>query len=87
MSAENHDFRLVLTIPETARLLRISRGLAYEMARRGELPIIRLHRRLLVPRVALERMLAECNGSRFVADEGSRNLELESRQLAKRRRA
>ncbi len=49
--------RLVLTVEEAAGMLRISRGLAYEMVRTGRLPSIRLGRRLLVPRSALERML------------------------------
>ena len=47
----------VLTVEEVAAILRISRGLAYEMVRIGRLPSIRLGRRLLVPRSALERML------------------------------
>lgn len=49
----------VLTVPEAALKLRISRGSAYEAARRGELPVVRIGRRLLVPKAALERMLAE----------------------------
>ena len=50
--------RIVLTVEEAAKLLRISRGLAYEMVRQGALPSIRLGlRRILVPRQALERML------------------------------
>jgi len=49
--------RLTLTIEEAARLLGISRGLAYEMARCGKLPVVRLGRRLLVSKAALERML------------------------------
>jgi excisionase family DNA binding protein len=40
---------LTLTVEEAGRLLGISRGLAYEAARRGEIPTIRLGRRLLVP--------------------------------------
>lgn len=49
--------RLTLTVEEAAHLLGISRGLAYELARSGKLPVIRLGRRLLIPRIALERML------------------------------
>jgi excisionase family DNA binding protein len=49
--------RLTLTIAEAAELLGISRNSAYEAARRGELPTIRLGRRLLVPKRRLERML------------------------------
>jgi excisionase family DNA binding protein len=41
---------LTLTVEQAAELLGVSRGLAYEAARRGQLPTIRLGRRLLVPR-------------------------------------
>ena len=51
--------RLCLTVPEAAKLLGISRGLAYQMAQCGKLPAVRFGRRLLVPRGALERMLNE----------------------------
>ena len=54
---------LVLTVEETARLLRISRGSAYAAVAEGRLPVIRLGRRLLVSRPALERMLAEVSGA------------------------
>jgi len=55
--------RLTLTVEEAAHLLGISRGLAYELARSGRLPVVRLGRRLLVPKVALERMLAQTKTS------------------------
>lgn len=55
--------QLVLTVEEAGRLLRISRGLAYDMVRQGSLPTIRLGRRILVPRAALERMLEIRNPS------------------------
>jgi excisionase family DNA binding protein len=48
----------VLTLSETAAVLRISRGSAYEAARRGEIPTIQIGRRLLVPLEALEKMLS-----------------------------
>jgi excisionase family DNA binding protein len=44
-----HDERLVVSVPEAARLLGISRTHAYELIARGELPSIRLGRRILVP--------------------------------------
>ena len=53
----------VLTLNEVAALLRISRGSAYEAARRGEIPTIRIGRRLLVPTDAFERLLAGSGGS------------------------
>ncbi len=47
----------VLTIEEAATVLRIGRGAAYEAARSGELPSVRIGRTLRVPRHALETML------------------------------
>ncbi len=49
---------LTLTVDETAKALRISRGTAYNLAREGKLPVVRLGRRLLVSRKRLEDMLA-----------------------------
>lgn len=49
--------RLTLTVEEAAGLLGVGRTLAFELARRGEIPTIRLGRRLVVPRAALERLL------------------------------
>jgi excisionase family DNA binding protein len=50
---------LTLTVDEAAKLLGVSRGTAYEAARRGQLPTIRLGRRLLVPRARLLELLGE----------------------------
>jgi excisionase family DNA binding protein len=55
------DDRLVLTVTEAAQLLKIGRSCAYEAVRNGQLPVIRMGRRILVPRAALERLLE--NGS------------------------
>lgn len=49
--------RRTFTVEEAARLLGVSRGVAYESARRGELPAIRLGRRLVIPRQRLEELL------------------------------
>jgi excisionase family DNA binding protein len=48
----------VKTLDEVAVILRIARGSAYEAAKRGEIPTIRIGRRLLVPSDALERLLS-----------------------------
>ena len=57
------DARLTLTIAEAAELLGVSRGVAYEAARTGELETIRLGRRLLVPRARLMALLGEREAS------------------------
>ena len=51
--------RRTATIVEVAKVLGIGRNQAYEAARRGEIPSIRIGKRLLVPLAALERMLEE----------------------------
>jgi excisionase family DNA binding protein len=53
------DGRLTWTVTEAALLLGISRASAYEAAHRGELPVRVIGRRMLVPRVALLRLLGE----------------------------
>jgi excisionase family DNA binding protein len=49
--------RYTLTVPEAAERLGISRNAAYEAAARGELPTLRIGRRLVVPVAALTRLL------------------------------
>lgn len=51
--------RLTLTVNEAAKMLGISRGLAYEMVKTGKIPSVHFGKRILVPRRALERLLAE----------------------------
>lgn len=51
--------RLTLTVGETAKLLGIGRQLAYDRVKTGEIPVIKVGRRLLVPRRALEKLLDE----------------------------
>jgi excisionase family DNA binding protein len=48
---------LTITVEQAGQLLGISRGLAYELVRRGEIPAIRLGRRLVVPVDAIDAML------------------------------
>jgi excisionase family DNA binding protein len=57
--AVRDDGRLTWTVTEAAELLGISRASAYEAAHRGELPVRVIGRRMLVPRVALLRLLSE----------------------------
>ncbi len=58
-----NEERLVYTVEEAGKLLGIGRSAAYEAARTGELPVIRIGRRWLVSKQALERMLSEAGKS------------------------
>ena len=53
------DERLTLTIEETAKLLGIGRQLAYDRVKTGQIPVIKIGRRLLVPKKALEKLLEQ----------------------------
>jgi excisionase family DNA binding protein len=49
--------RRTYDVDEAGRLLGLGRGAAYEAARRGDIPTIRIGRRVLVPRAALDRLI------------------------------
>ncbi len=51
------QLRLTYTVEEAGEILGLGRGLAYKLARGGELPVIRLGNRLLVPKAAIEKLL------------------------------
>ncbi|WP_027938714.1 helix-turn-helix domain-containing protein [Anaeroarcus burkinensis] len=58
MTREKSQRPLAVTIKQAGELLGISRSLAYQMARQGELPTVKLgKRRLLVSVEKLEQML------------------------------
>jgi len=49
---------LTVSVEEAGEILGCSRNTAYEAVRRGEIPVIRIGKRLLVPKAALERLLS-----------------------------
>jgi excisionase family DNA binding protein len=49
--------RLTLTVGEAAQALGISRAFAYESVAKGEIPCIRIGKRILIPKIALDKML------------------------------
>ena len=49
--------RLVYTVPEAGRLLGLGRNAAYDAAKRGDIPTLRIGRLLLVPKIPFLRML------------------------------
>ena len=52
-----NEEKLTMTVDEASVLLGIGRSLGYQMAHNGQLPVIRLGKRLLVSRKAFEAML------------------------------
>ena len=67
--------QLTISVIEAGRRLGVGRALAYEAARRGEIPSIRLGRRLLVPIAAFEAMLAIQSKQQIVATKLVRRLQ------------
>ena len=51
------DDMLAFSVAETARLLGLSREGAYQAIHRGDIPAVRIGKRILVPRAALEQLL------------------------------
>ena len=51
------DGRSTLSVEEAGDVLGLSRATAYAAANSGALPVIRIGRRMVVPRYALERLL------------------------------
>lgn len=67
MASDNSE-RIVFTVEEAREKLGISRGLMYEALRRGEIPSIRVGRRILIPCLALEKLLDQAGQSRNITE-------------------
>ena len=50
--------KLTLTVSEAAQALGLSRNSCYQAVETGTLPSLRIGKRILIPRFALERLLA-----------------------------
>lgn len=59
---KNDESCSTITILACSRRLGVSRNFAYQMAREGRIPTIRLGKRLLVPKARLDAMLAGQDG-------------------------
>ena len=49
--------RLTYNVKEAAKLLGLSRNSAYQACLKGEIPHLKIGKRILIPRVQLERLL------------------------------
>ncbi|MBI4006564.1 MAG: helix-turn-helix domain-containing protein [Gammaproteobacteria bacterium] len=54
--------QLTVSVNALAKALGISRGLAYEAVKSGEIPAIRIGKRWLIPKAALEAKLSTVVG-------------------------
>jgi excisionase family DNA binding protein len=59
LRSERMEDKLTYSVEEAAKLLGIGRNLCYEKVRTGEIPALKIGRRILVPKVALEKLLSE----------------------------
>jgi excisionase family DNA binding protein len=69
--------RVTMSVPKAGKQLGLGKNASYEAAHRGEIPVIRIGRRLLVPIVAFERMLEVKSKQELVAGELVRRLQKE----------
>jgi excisionase family DNA binding protein len=56
---ERSNERLVLSVEEAGKMLGLSRGLMYRAVNEGQIPCVRIGRRIVIPRALLEQMLRE----------------------------
>jgi excisionase family DNA binding protein len=56
--------RLTITVEEVAILLGLSRNSAYQGIATGEIPHIKVGKRILIPRIAFEKMLGSADSKR-----------------------
>ncbi len=55
--------RLTLSVEEAANILGISRAFAYQLVAKKELPAVRLGRRIVIPRKAVEAIVEQARTS------------------------
>ena len=55
---EKWDGRSTFTVEETAEILGLSRDSAYAGVNAGSIPAVKVGRRFIIPRIALERKLS-----------------------------
>ncbi len=62
MVVKSESQKYVLTVEEAGQRLGLSRPLAYQAVNNGQIPAIRIGRRILVPVAALDKMLESAGG-------------------------
>ena len=59
MTSRENEECLTMSVEDAAKVLGISRQLAYEMVHQGKIPVLRFGRRLVIPRAGLLHLLGE----------------------------
>ena len=59
---ENNKTKLTMSVSEAAKKLGIARNSLYEGVKRGEVPYVRIGKRILIPIAALEKKLSNIVG-------------------------
>ncbi len=54
---QNEAESAILSVNECAKMLKLSRGSAYQGCLTGEIPHIKIGRRILIPRIAIQKLL------------------------------
>jgi len=57
LSPDELESRTIITIKEMSAILGIGRNTAYEAVKKGEIPSVKVGRRILVPSKALDKWL------------------------------
>ena len=58
-TTDQQEKSLVFSVPEVAKLLGISKGMAYSLVQTKQIPYIKYGKRIVIPRFALMKMLEE----------------------------
>jgi hypothetical protein len=66
---------LTMAVPDAGKLIGLGRNASYEAVRRGDIPCIRIGRRIMVPVAAFHRMLDVQSKQQMVAAELVRRLQ------------
>ena len=62
-----NDERLTYDVGTAAKLLGLSRNSAYQACLAGQIPHLKIGKRILIPRAALEKLLAEAGNKTGVS--------------------
>lgn len=62
--------RLTYDVAQVAKILGLSKNSTYHACLTGDIPHLRIGHRILIPRIALEKMLAEASKPKGISHDG-----------------